>query len=161
MARKRSPMVPGVGKLIGGWQVGGIAILRTGAPFGVSFSATQPGWRGGRADLVRDPKLPRSERSRDRWFDTSAFAVPIPFTYGNSARNMLFGPGAMELDVSLLKNTVIRERWTVQFRSEFFNLANHANLGGPSTNISVPASVGKILGASGSRQIQFAVKVLF
>jgi hypothetical protein len=151
----------GLGKLIGGWQVGGITILRTGTPFGVSFSATQPGWRGGRADLVRDPKLPQSERSRDRWFDPSAYAVPAPFTYGNSARNMLFGPGAMEFDVSLLKNTAIRERWSLQLRAEFFNLANHANLGNPSTNISVPATVGKITGASGSRQIQFAAKVLF
>jgi hypothetical protein len=150
-----------LGYLIGGWQVAGITYLRTGVPFSVSFSATQPGWFSSRADLVRDPRLPRSARSIARWFDASAFAVPAPFTYGNSARNLLFGPGDVVFDVSVLKNTKIGERWTVQFRAEFFNLPNHANFGNPAANISVPANVGRIFGAGEPRQIQFGMKVLF
>jgi hypothetical protein len=150
-----------LGKIVGGWQVAGLMSLRTGTPFSVSFSSTQPGWFSSRANAIRDPKLARSERSKDRWFDASAFAVPAPFTYGNSARNLLFGPGARDVDLSLLKDTKITERFTAQLRGEFFNVANHANLGGPSTNISVPATVGKIFGVSGSRQVQFGLKVLF
>ena len=70
----------------------------------------------------------------------TAFAVPAPFTYGNSARNLLFGPGDIVIDVSVLKNTTIRERVTVQFRAEFFNMPNHPNFPGPAANISVPAT---------------------
>jgi len=150
-----------VGKVIGGWQLAGITYLRTGMPFSVTFNATQAGWSSGRANLLRDPKLSRSERSNTRWFDASAFAVPAPFTYGNSARNLLFGPGDIVFDVSVLKDTKITEGVTVQFRTEFFNLPNHANFGTPAVNISVPSTVGRISGAGDPRQIQFGLKVLF
>ena len=150
-----------LGKIAGGWQVGSITFLRTGNPFSVGFSPTQPGWQGGRANLIADPTLSRSERSRGQWFNTAAFAVPAPFTYGNSARNLLFGPGSIDVDLSLLKDTRLTERFRLQFRAEFFNFANHANLGGPGTNMSVPATFGKITGWSGSRQIQFGAKLLF
>jgi hypothetical protein len=150
-----------LGKVIGGWQLAGITYLRTGMPFSVTFNATQAGWFSGRANLVRDPKLPRSERSITRWFDPSAFAVPAPFTYGNSARNLLFGPGDIVVDLSVQKDTKIKEAVTVQFRAEFFNLPNHPNFGNPAANISVPSTVGGIFGAGDPRQIQFGLKVLF
>jgi hypothetical protein len=105
--------------------------------------------------------LSRSERSEYRWFDASAFAVPAPFTYGNASRNLLFGPGDIVFDISILKDFVFNERFKLQFRSEFFNLPNHRNLGGPGANISVPASVGRITGAGEMRQIQFGMKFLF
>jgi len=124
-------------------------------------NATQNGWFSGRADLIRDPKLSRSDRSITRWFDASAFAVPAPFTYGNSARNLLFGPGDIVFDVSLLKDTKIKEALTLQFRAEFFNLPNHANFGNPAANISVPSTVGRITGAGDPRQIQFGLKLIF
>ncbi len=147
--------------LVGGWQIGGITYLRTGPPFSVSFTASQPGWLSSRADQVGDPRLSRSERSINKWFDASAFAVPAPFTFGNSSRNMLFAPGDIVFDVSLLKDFSIRERASVQFRAEFFNMPNHANFGGPGANISVPSTVGRIFGAGDPRQIQFGLKVLF
>jgi hypothetical protein len=150
-----------LGKIVGGWQAGAILSLLTGSPFSAGFSATQPGWLGGRPNMLRNPTLSRSERTPDRWFDTSAFAVPAPYTYGNSSRNMLFGPGTVGLDLSLVKDTKISERFTAQLRGEFFNLANHANLGSPGTNLSVPATFGKVTSASGSRQIQFGMKLLF
>jgi carboxypeptidase family protein len=150
-----------VGKLVGGWQLSGITYLRTGQPFSVSFNATLPGWFSSRANLVSDPKLSRSERSITKWFDPAAFAVPAPFTYGNSGRNLLFAPGDIVFDTSILKDTKINERWRVQFRAEFFNMPNHPNLGGPGANISVPSTVGRIFGFGDPRQIQFGLKVLF
>ena len=105
--------------------------------------------------------LSRDERSEYRWFNPSAFAAPTPFTFGNSASNLLFTPGDIVFDFSALKDFLIKERFKVQFRTEFFNLPNHRNLGGPGTNISVPASVGRITSAGEMRQIQFGAKVLF
>lgn len=148
-------------KVVGGWQVAGITYLRTGTPFSVGFSPTLAGWLGGRADARRDGKLSRGERSIDRWFDASGYAVPQQFTYGNAARNSLYGPGDIVFDVSILKNTRIAERYTVQLRGEFFNLPNHANFGNPGANISNPSAVGRITGAGDPRQIQFGAKFLF
>ena len=139
----------------------GITYLRTGQPFSLAFTATQAGWFSGRPDALRDGALSRSERSELRWFDPSAYAVPAPFTFGNSARNLLFAPGDIVFDVSVLKDTKIHERVTVQFRAEFFNSPNHANLGGPGTNISVPGSFGRITSVGDPRQIQFGLKLLF
>jgi hypothetical protein len=148
-------------KLIGGWQVAGITYLRSGTPFSVTFNATQAGWFSSRADQVKDPTLSGSERSISRWFDTTAFTVPAPFTYGNSARNLLFTPGEIVFDVSLLKNTTIKERVSVQFRAEAFNMPNHANFLAPGANVSVPGSFGRIISAAEARVIQFGLKVLF
>lgn len=150
-----------VGRVLGGWQLAGITYLRTGQPFSVNFNTAVVGWASGRADVLRPAALPRGERSEDRWFDTTAFAVPAQFTFGNSPRNLLFAPGDIVFDVSMLKDTLIRERYRLQFRVESFNFPNHANLGGPGANISVPASVGRITSVGDPRQIQFGLKLLY
>jgi hypothetical protein len=150
-----------VNQIIGGWNLGGITLLRTGTPFSPSFSATQAGWLGGRPDQVGNPSLSRDQRNEYRWFDPSAFAVRAPFTWGNAARNMLFTPGDMIFDVSLMKNFTITERVRLQFRSEFFNMPNHTNLGAPGANISTTSAVGRITSAGDPRQIQLGLKVLF
>lgn len=149
-----------VNVLAGGWQMSSIMILQTGVPLSVTFNATQTGWNGGRADLVGDPRLSRSDRSEYRWFRTEAFATPAAFTWGNSARNLIFGPGLMGFDVSLLKNFQVTDRVRVQLRGESFNFPNHRNLPNPGTNISSP-NVGLITGSLDPRQIQFGLKVIF
>jgi Aminotransferase class-III len=149
------------GKLVGGWNLAGITTLRTGQPFSVTFSPSLPGWIASRADVINVGSLDSGSRSINRWFDSSGYKVPAPFTYGNSARNLLFGPGQVVFDMSLLKDTSITERVKVQFRAEFFNMPNHANFQNPGSNISSPSSVGKITSADDPRQIQFGLKLLF
>jgi hypothetical protein len=148
-------------RLVSGWQLAGITYLRTGQPFSLTFNATQAGWLSGRPDALRDGTLSRSERSEYRWFDPTAYAIPAPFTFGNSARNLLFTAGDIVFDVSLIKDTKLYERALLQFRAEFFNFPNHANLGGPATNISVPSTAGRITSVGDPRQIQFGMKLRF
>jgi len=149
-----------VNVLAGGWQVSSITVLQTGVPLSVTFNATQTGWNGGRADLIGDPRLSRSERSEYRWFNTDAFATPAPFTWGNSARNLIFGPGLIGVDLSVLKNFQVTEKIRMQLRGESFNFPNHRNLPNPGANISSP-NVGRINGSLDPRQIQFGLKVIF
>jgi hypothetical protein len=147
--------------LVGGWEIAGITYLRTGLPFSLGITTTQTGWRATRPNATSSGALSRSDRSIAEWFDPSGYSLPAPFTYGNSARNSLFGPGDMVFDASLLKNFSIFERVKAQLRGEFFNLPNHANFGNPATNISVPSTVGKIFSAGDPRQVQFGIKFLF
>jgi hypothetical protein len=151
----------GLNRLVGGWQVAGITYLRTGQPFSVSFSPGQQGWIANRANVTRVGNLPRGERSINRWFDPTGYSIPAPFTWGDSARNHLFGPGDIVFDVSVLKDTNITEQVKLQLRFEFFNMPNHPNFNNPAANISAAGSVGRITSAQDPRQIQFGAKILF
>jgi hypothetical protein len=150
-----------VGRIVGGWQLAGITYLRSGTPFSVNFSPSQTGWYANRADASKAGDLSRGERSIDRWFDASGYTVPSPFTFGNSARNLLFGPGDIVFDVSVLKDTTLVERVKLQLRFEFFNMPNHTNFGNPGANISVAGSLGRITSAGDPRQIQLGAKLNF
>jgi hypothetical protein len=103
--------------------------------------------------------------SVERWFDTSVFtAVP---RFGSLGRNVVIGPGFSNTDFAIMKTTELHETLRLQFRAEFFDLFNHANLGAPGIVVGTP-SFGQITstrfptGESGSsRQIQFAMKITF
>jgi hypothetical protein len=101
---------------------------------------------------------------------------PIPGTcanlFGNSGRNQLTGPGLINFDFSLFKNTPIRrisETFNVQFRAEFFNIFNRANFQAPLRNNVLFDVNGLRLGSGGrldstattSRQIQFGLKLIW
>jgi len=148
-----------VGTLVGGWQLSGINTLETGAPFNVSFNSATSGWLSSRADLVG--QITQGARTRQHWFNTAAFAVPTPFTYGNSPRNGTFAPASIQIDASVLKNISFTERLHMQFRAEAFNIINRVNLGTPSANVSVASSFGVISSAGDPRQIQFGLKAMF
>jgi hypothetical protein len=146
-------------KLISGWQIAGISSMGTGQPFSVTFTSQMLGWPSSRADIVGDPEV--SDPSITQWFNPAAFAAPAPFTYGNSARNLLFGPGFFSWDAAVFKNTALTETVNLEFRTEFFNVLNHPNFGNPASNISVPATVGRISSAGAARDIQFGARLSF
>jgi hypothetical protein len=149
-----------IGKyLAGGWQIGGINQLGTGLPFSPSFSSTIQGSPGGRPDVVGDWRVANPDISR--WFNSAAFAPPAPFQFGNAGKNIMTGPGFVNIDLSVYKNTPVAERAQLQFRAEFFNIINRANFNNPASNISVPSQVGRITSAGSARVIQFGLRLMF
>ena len=95
---------------------------------------------------------------------TSAF-TDLPagsLRFGSAGRNILSGPGQTTWDFSLVKNTRFYERYNLQFRTEFFNIFNHANFNQPArvTNVAAPA-FGVINTAQRPREMQFALKLEF
>jgi len=156
-------------KLLGGWQISGVALVVSGQPLtvcrgdddaGVGDSDCQP-W-----NLVGDTNVESPSFSRGRtidqnfWFNPAAFARPAPGTFGNSGRNILRGPAFQSWDVAVFKTIAISERTRLQFRSEFFNFPNHPNLTNPDTNPTSP-NFGRVLGKAGERNIQFGLKLYF
>lgn len=152
--------------IVGGWSLGGIVELRTGAPYAVteqtnrlnSFSASQ------RPDVVADPDLP-SDRARAeairQWFLTDAFAFPGNGVLGNASRSPGRGPGFANVEMSLLKTWRIRERFGAQLRGEFFNLLNRPNFALPNGQRGNPA-FGQISGTAGeARVIQLGLKLTY
>src|SRR5215467_14245200 len=103
-----------------------------------------------------------SSQNRDHWFNINDFPVPALYTIGNAGRNILRGPGIVGNDFSLLKNFHFTERIYLQFRAEYFNLANVTNLSNPTTSVDLPAVGGKIFSTSTAARIgQFALKLYF
>jgi hypothetical protein len=156
--------------ILGGWQAGGILSLRTGAPFTplVSTDISNTGTSnptGGTANQnhpnrIRDGNLPDDQRSINQWFDVSAFTIPANYTYGNSGRNILTGPGFRNLDVKLAKNFLFAEGKRIEFRAEAFNVSNTPHFGLPAASVNL-ATVGRITSAGAPRQIQFGLKFIY
>ena len=94
------------------------------------------------------------------WFDTGAFAMPAALDWGDAGRNIIRGPGTINLDFSIFKNFFITENQSLQFRAEFFNITNHTNFDVPNTRFGT-SQFGRIFSAGDSRQIQFAFKYIF
>ncbi|MGB9605817.1 MAG: hypothetical protein ACPL88_08070, partial [Bryobacteraceae bacterium] len=114
--------------LVSSWQINGITSLRSGYPIRIIIPGdiANKGVSGGRRlNLVGRWKLPASQRTSERWFDTSAFAMPAPHTFGNLGRNAVGGPGVANWDFGLYKNFALAEKFGLQFRAEIFNLFNH------------------------------------
>jgi hypothetical protein len=150
------------GRLSTGWQLDAIVQMQSGNPVNLVTANTFTGipntvrpYSAGPIAILGGP---------DRWFDTAGLTPLAGF--GNLGRNVVIGPGFRNTDFSIVKNTKANDRIRVQFRAEFFDVFNHANLGQPGNVVSSPG-FGRITntrfptGESGSsRQVQLGVKLV-
>jgi hypothetical protein len=157
--------------ILGGWAMSGIWNWRSGFPFSVysNINSNLDGDLTARADIIGNPKLPGNRplaAKLDEWFNAAAFQNPPWGANGNSARDLLSGPGFFNLDYSLIKSFPIRqgpfkETQKVDFRAEFFNIFNHPNFNLPSGSWSFNPLYPQITSAASPRIIQFALKYIF
>ena len=149
--------------MLGGWSVNGTIQLQSGLTFAVTqitnFNAFA-GFGTQRPNILRNPNLPGDQRTTDRWFDTSAFAVAPQFTLGNASRNPARGPGYRTADIAFIKRTYFGEVRNFEFRTEIFNLTNTPPLGNPNGVVG-NAAFGTITSAGDPRVIQFGLKLNF
>ena len=98
-----------------------------------------------------------------RYFNTSVFSQPPPFTFGNTGRTLpdVRGPGTRNLDFSLFKNFKLTERLSLQFRAEAFNAFNTPIFGFPNQSYNSPSFGVITTQANSPRQMQFALKLLY
>ena len=147
--------------VLGGWQLASLLTFRTGIPFTVTTSGIITNAGGAdRPNRIGSGELSPDQRTIDHWFDTSAFVVQPQYTYGNSGRNILVGPGLKNLDLSLAKSFAMGERFRLQFRAESFNLTNTPAFGQPGFNLN-GLGVATINGAGEPRRVQFGLKLVF
>jgi hypothetical protein len=161
-----------VSRLIGGWQLSGSLYKASGSPFSVitgADTALLGGSRGlgnQRANVTGDPVLdhgrPRQELIA-QYFNTKAFTSPALGSFGNSARNLLIGPGSFTTNLALVKDfrlSSAENLGKIQFRAEAFNLLNWVNLGNPANSLTSP-NFGRITSAGDARIIQLGLRYDF
>ena len=112
-----------------------------------------------RPDLLRNPRL--DARTPERWFDTAAFAIPRSFTFGSAGRNVITGPGYVNLDAGISRRFRLTERLHLTLDAQAFNLSNTAHFDMPERYADEPALFGRILSAKAPRQIQFGLRLGF
>jgi Carboxypeptidase regulatory-like domain len=153
---------------IRGWRVAEIFTAQSGAPFTVNLSSaagqnvSPTGLVNGnnleRPNLVGNPN--NGPETPAEWFDTAAFSLPAKGTYGTAGRNVVNGPGLIDLDLSLQKETTLYERLKLQFRLDAYNSLNHPNFNLPG-RVFGAANFGVITNAADPRELQLALKLLF
>ena len=114
-----------------GWELAPILTAHNGLPFSVTDGFDQAGDQNSTPRPNVLPNCAAMVRSINEWYNPSCLALEPVGTYGNLGRNTFLGPGFLNLDFAIYKNTKINERFNTQFRAEFFNILNHANFGQP------------------------------
>lgn len=144
----------------GGWSVNGITTFRSGPPMFVNQATS--GLNTGtanRADITcSEVSMPKQVT---RWFDTSCFTDPPLRRFGNSGIGHIRGPGLNNWDLSVFKAFHIDEGRALEFRAEFFNIANQAHFANPGNQLGTTA-FGRISAtALPNREVQLGLKFLF
>ena len=87
--------------------------------------------------------------------------MPAAFTFGNAGRNVVLGDNEINLDAALHKDIAISDRFRLEFRTEVFNLLNHTNFADVPGRTAFTSTFGRYTSAQNSRQMQFALKLIF
>jgi hypothetical protein len=161
------------GGLLNGWSSAGILTIQSGFPIPITSSDDLELMNSGGFTYPGEPDMVKAfhkldpRNSQNLAFDPSSFQQPQELgVIGNSPRSVCCGPGIANLDMSLMKSAAVKERYTLQFRTEVFNVANHAQFSKVDGNISdgdvaTGGTFGKVLRARDPRLIQFALKLVF
>jgi hypothetical protein len=154
-------------RLIGGWDLSGTLMARTGLPVNIVVTRSASQMLDGissnqRPNLVSGVSIiPAGGQTITQWWNIAAFAVPAKNTWGNSGRYLGRAPGMSTLNTALEKRFPVREHLNASFRAEAFNLANHAILSAPAGNISTAATFGTITSSSSPRRLQVMFRMEF
>ena len=157
-----------LGFVLEGWRISGITRIESGGPFTPTLLGdfNNDGVWSDRPNRIGSGELPSSERSIDKWFETSDFVYPDysgsdPQWFGNSGRNILWAPGEQNWDISFIKRTRVTEGGNLlELRVELFNAFNNVNFQRPGSWLGTE-TFGVISNADHAREIEIAVKYSF
>jgi hypothetical protein len=144
-------------KILGSWEFNGIYTIQSGVPFSISGGCAGSNDSGSliggdRADMTGQP-LDIHQGTKAAWiqhyFNPAAFQCNAIGTFGNSPRDLMYGPGGNNADIGIFKNFPIKERFKIQFRWEMFNAFNRIWYGTPTTD-PTSSTFGAITGLTGA-----------
>ncbi|BDC48685.1 hypothetical protein F183_A10010 [Bryobacterales bacterium F-183] len=159
-----------VDKILGGWQISSLALMRSGIANNVSIGVNTFGnsnLTNQRPNVVAGQDVFAANQTINNWYNTAAFSLPTAGTFGNAARNVGRGPDFFNFDASVTKNTKLTERFNLRFRGEVFNVFNRPNFdfaNGVYNTVNfgrIFNTFGRTIGFGTSRQIQLSMRLMF
>jgi hypothetical protein len=161
-----SQMHPVAEAFLGGWQMGAIWKIDSGLPLIFSapnnlFNYSQ--WQF--PNIKQGVDLAVGDRNIDRWFNTTAFEQPAPYTYGNAPRYVdeVRYLHSNNWDMNLAKNFTLWERLRLQYRAEMYNALNRVQFGRANSTFG-DTNFGRVTGTApgnAARTIQMALRLTF
>ena len=148
--------------IAGGWLLSGIFSAQDGLWFTPveSVDSSNTGTTE-HPNRIANGNLSGSQRTIKHWFDTTAFPTPAQYTFGNSGRDILNGPGFHNVDFGLSRQISLFERTSLEIRAEAFNLFNTPQFGLPNATLgqSTTGVISSVLNPQ--RQLQLAARIHF
>jgi hypothetical protein len=151
--------------VLGGWSFAPIFTVSTGLPLNVTVNGS-PSNTGATTSVDRPNvvgNISLSNPTVAEWFNTAAFVANAPYTYGDAGRNIIRGPGLVNLDLALHKSFRVSEKVSAQLRLESFNATNTPALGAPNTVLgnSLFGQITSTATGTSSRDNQLGLKIVF
>jgi hypothetical protein len=159
------------GKLLGGWQIIGVAQFQTGNPASITSTNDYAGVGGGVSQywVVNGPVTistgafagPVTNANSPRYFTVSVSQPAAGIFNTQRVRDIIYQPGMQAWNLGLLKSFAINERSKFEFRAEAYDFINHPNLNAPNTN-PTSSQFGMITGKSDlARNLQLSLRFQF
>jgi hypothetical protein len=166
-----NPAQPGLRAIAGGWQVNGIWTWQSGFPIALTAASTGV---NDRPNVLPGVSQAASQQSIASWFNNAlagqpgaAFALPPAYTYGNVSRTLpnIDGPRYFDVDASIFKDFLLREKLKLEFRGEAYNLTNTPSFSVPVASVT-SATFGQVTSTSNGgplhyRELQFSLRLSF
>jgi hypothetical protein len=157
--------------VLGGWTISGVTTSESGFPQAVTWGGADTlGLGGGTTNRPNITGKVSRPKTREEWFNTSAFTPPVaPWAggtgngWGNAGKDAVYIPGLENTNLSLFKTFALvpSERARLEIRFESFNTFNHTEWNGVNTSDNGGGSFGTVTSTYDPRVMQFAGKFLF
>ena len=151
-------------KILGGWTWNTTMTLASGTPFTARILGNAADVAKGtngtlRADYSGAP-IAIENPTLEQFFNIGAFFVPAPGTFGNSARNLIIGPGQANTSMSLMKSVQIRPGRALTLRVQANNVFNTVHYGSIDAVVNSP-TFGRVVSVRAMRSVQFMLRMGF
>jgi hypothetical protein len=151
--------------ILGDWQINGVFGAFSGSPFTVTASGAVLNTPQNQqtADLVGDIKHVGEIGASGLYYDPSAWAQPQGVRYGNTGRNSVYGPGGVNLDLSVFRSLRLGATRQLEFRVEAFNVTNTPKFGNPNGDVTSSnfMRITSTLNGYDQRQVRLGVRFAF
>jgi hypothetical protein len=146
----------------GDWRIQWTGLMQSGMPLSAILGTDVSGTGSpivNRPDLIGDPRV--EDPTPERFFNTDAFGIPEFGRFGTSGRNVIPGPGLVNVDVALLRDFRLSERIRGQFRIDAYNVFNRPNFIAPPTmqNFVDSPDFGALFVARSPRVMQLGMQI--
>jgi outer membrane receptor protein involved in Fe transport len=151
-------------KIFGGFSFSGNLTVASGTPFSPRiFGSRSDLGRGAngslRPDLVPGQSITLSDPTIQEWFNVAAFTHPAG-QFGDAGRNIIIGPGMVDLDMAVSKTIQVKEMQSLELRISASNALNHVNFSTIDTTFGSP-TFGQVIGTSSMRKAQLVARYRF
>jgi hypothetical protein len=150
------------GALLSGWQFSAITTFQTGLPIDPTLGIDQAGVGSSarqRPQVISNPFIGFGDRTVAKWFNPADFGLPTIGSFATTSRNFLSQPGTVNWDSSMYKTFKVREKASLQFRADAFNILNHTEFNTLGLTYTTPSQFGKVITAKNPRYLMLGLRL--